>query len=144
MSERLNWNPFVHGFDLPMRTSEPGEWNVRGIFRPDTDDNQIAAAFGVMAMCPAHRFFVAVESAERYADWKEFIASEAELLPELVGEVPHEGTSAEACACVMMANDQLSWNCVEAPEEETRRRCDAYEASPWPLRNVTMLEAEAP
>jgi protein gp37 len=67
---------FVPGqLDLPLRWAKPRRIfvdSMSDLFQDDVSDGQIAAVFGVMALCPQHTFQVLTKRADRMRQWFEW------------------------------------------------------------------------
>jgi len=101
--------------DVPLRRRKPTTYFVNSmsdLFHESLTNEDIAAVFGVMAMCPQHTFQILTKRAERMREWFEWAAD----LP---------GRPARTVA-VLHAEDAL------------RRWPDGadYWRGPWPLPNV--------
>jgi protein gp37 len=112
---------------LPLRTRKPTTWSLwNDLFHEKVTDEQIAAAFGVMAATPQHRYLVLTKRADRLPRWFEWAdedSDEESLWDRILGN----------------AVDHL-------PQSEHERWHDLLSDAPngfhvvdrWPLGNVAL------
>lgn len=114
---------------IPEALCEPLRWradkrvfvnSMSDLFHPDVTDDQIAAVFGVMAMCQRHTFQILTKRPERMRRWFAWVGAQC---PE-VGE----GKRPEVDLCQSRALEELYW----VGQRGARVDVDAV----WPLPNV--------
>jgi len=118
--------------DAPLRWRKPSLVFVNSmsdLFHDDITNEQIAAAFGIMAACPQHTFQILSKRPQRMVEWFAWIVEQGGMVPVLTGETPPDGASCEAAACAMVAN--IHGHSV-VPASQFVRAVH----QPWPLPNV--------
>lgn len=116
--------------DRPLRWKRPRTIFVNSmsdLFGEGVSNEFIARVFGVMAASPRHTYQVLTKRATRLPLWFDWVIEQGEELKDAVGEKVPDESSAEASACVFMAGEELLG---------ARPSIDAYNRTPWPLRNV--------
>lgn len=94
--------------ELPLRTRKPGRWfltSMGDIAHKDVTDDQIAAAFGVMAQAKWHKFMVLTKRIDRFAA----ILEDAPLDNVFVGCTAENQAQADTHRQHMQALAQRGW-----------------------------------
>lgn len=104
--------------------------SMSDLFQDGVTDEQIAAVFGVMSLCPHHTFQVLTKRADRMRRWFQWVSGD-ELPPNVTPIRPR--MARDATTLVRMKLAKLAPQLLESPLVERRRLAGRIV---WPLSNV--------
>lgn len=139
------WSPCRGGeflFDAlgdPLAWATPTDVRVAGdadLFHAEIAPEHVAAAFGIMAVCPQHRFRLRTSNVARATAWHRWIAREARV-------VENRSYTYEADVCRQLALSLLPGALAGASIPDfARPLTDPGPDARWPLPNVSIETRE--
>jgi protein gp37 len=106
--------------------------SMSDLFQEDVTDEQIAAVFGVMSLCPHHTFQILTKRADRARRWYQYVAGVLSLPPN-VRPIRPQRPNVDGVLFVRSKLAKLAPQLLEGPLVE--RRLLAGRVA-WPLGNV--------